>query len=166
MDCCLPAKWQGKDSGGDAPGGDTRTHPEHGPCLHGMLRPGRPMVLCRGRHGRAGGCRNTKKGTAPTPCGGGGRGPARSATMAWGGPAPWWLGVPVWRGLPVWAGAYLENRILKIQGKRKKKEPRDSRDRAGTAGPWAPCHARHAGPVKRGRAQGGCLGTGGRRKTR
>ena len=35
--------------------------PNTGPCLHGELRPGRPMVLCWGRHGRAGGCRNTIK---------------------------------------------------------------------------------------------------------
>ena len=50
-------------------------------CLHALLSPGRPMVLCRG-HGRVGGCRNTygkrrlkvsagRKGTGgiPSPCG-------------------------------------------------------------------------------------------------
>ena len=47
-------------SGGDAPGGDTRSHPEHVACACvSMLSPRRPMVLCWRRHGRAGGCRIT-----------------------------------------------------------------------------------------------------------
>ena len=50
------------NSGGDALGGHTRSHPEHvaHTCV-GLLRPKRPMVLCWRRHGRAGGCQIPKK---------------------------------------------------------------------------------------------------------
>ena len=49
-------------SGGDAPGGNTRTHPEHAACIYaGMLSPGRPMILYWRRYGKAGGCRIKKE---------------------------------------------------------------------------------------------------------
>ena len=51
-----------KNSGGDAPGGNTRTHPEHAARIYaGMLRPGRPMILYWRRYGKAGGCRIKKE---------------------------------------------------------------------------------------------------------
>ena len=51
-----------EEAGGDAPGGNTRAHTEHeARSSAGELSPGRPMVLCRRRHGRAGGRRNPNK---------------------------------------------------------------------------------------------------------
>ena len=102
------------------------------------LRRKRPRILCRGRHGKAGGCRGLQK---------------KACTLKTSYRTEWWKHKRC---------GNQDNRETNKQEQAVNKKTGLFLPRKGKSG----CNAMQPRKVKQRKAQGGCLGTKGRRKTR